>query len=34
MHRENIIRLITGKERKLGEAAEKVDVSTSEESMG
>ena len=34
MHRENIIRLITGKERKLGEAGEKVDVSSSEESMG
>lgn len=34
MHRENIIRLITGKERKLGEAGEKVDVSPSEESMG
>ena len=34
MHRENIIRLITGKEPKMGEAAEKVDSSPSEESMG
>jgi len=34
MHRENIVRLITGKERKLGEKVEVLDSSSSEESMG
>jgi len=34
MHRDNIIRLITGKERKLGHTAEEIDSSSSTESMG
>ena len=34
MHRGNIARLITGKERKLGEKAEKLSVPPSEESKG
>lgn len=34
MHRGNIVRLITGKERKLGEEAEKLSVPPSEESKG
>ena len=34
MHRDNIIRLITGKERKLGHKADEVDSSSSTESMG
>jgi len=34
MHRENIVRLITGKERKLGEKVEVLDSPSSEESMG
>ena len=34
MHRENIVRLITGKERKLGEKVDVLDSSSSEESMG
>ena len=34
MHRGNIARLITGKERKLGEKAEKLTVPPSEESKG
>ena len=34
MHRDNIVRLIAGKERKLGEKAEAVDSSPPETSMG
>jgi len=34
MHRDNIVRLISGRERKLGEAAETIAPSPSEESMG
>ncbi len=34
MHRENIVRLIAGKERKLGEKVEVLDPPSSEESMG
>ncbi len=34
MHRDNIVRLISGKERKLGEKAEKTDSPPSEESAG
>ena len=34
MHRDNIVRLISGKERKLGEKTEKTDSPPSEESMG
>ncbi len=34
MHRENIARLIAGKERKLGEKVETVDSPPSGESMG
>ncbi len=34
MHRDNIARLISGKERKLGDTTEKVDSPPSDESMG
>ena len=34
MHRGNIARLIAGKERKLGEKAEEIGPSQSDESMG
>ncbi len=34
MHRDNIARLVSGKERKLGEKAEKIDPSPSKEGMG
>ena len=34
MHRDNIARLVSGKERKLGDKTEKVGSSPSEESMG
>jgi len=34
MHRDNILRLISGKERKLGEKTEKADSAPSVESMG
>jgi len=34
MHRDNIVRLISGKERRLGERAENVDSSPSEKSTG
>ncbi len=34
MHRDNIVRLINGRERKLGEAAETIAPPPSEESMG
>lgn len=34
MHRDNIVRLINGRERKLGEAVEKIAPPSSEESMG
>jgi len=34
MHRGNIVRLISGKERKLGEKAEGIDLSPSEEGRG
>jgi len=34
MHRDNIVRLMSGRERKLGEEAEKIDSSPSDETMG
>jgi len=34
MHRDNIVRLMSGRERKLGEAAETIALPPSEESMG
>jgi glycerol-3-phosphate acyltransferase PlsY len=34
MHRDNIVRLINGKERKLGEVAEEMNSPSSEESIG
>ena len=34
MHRGNIVRLISGKERKLGEKAEEIDLPSSEEGRG
>ena len=34
MHRDNIVRLLTGKERRLGEKAEKVKPTSANESMG
>lgn len=34
MHRDNIIRLVKGKERRLGEKADKVDVPASEDGIG